>query len=360
MSLDLTYCLLGLLFLATAWRSAVPAAGAGAGAAAGPVSGHFSIRRLAAALFWLLLAVLYLFGSRMDDFGAGVTVIGLALLATMMMRHGAASEAEDQKAEPHDTRLADHTVPEAAAAAVPEAAARGAGMQDVGGRIFLPLLCIPFGVVLFSLLGPFVSRGSWHLLAPHHAGQSAYMLAALLGLGLCWLMFRPTLREPLDGGTRILHDVGWAAITPQLLAVVGGIYAAAGVDHALTALLGHWGAPGPLAATLLYAGGMIGLTVLIGNAFAAFPIMFGACALPFLIRGLGAPAAPIAAIGMLCGYCGTLLTPMAVYFNVVPVTLLRLRNTMAVIRVQAPTAGLLFFGNTLLLYLIVRFQGLFS
>ena len=51
--------------------------------------------------------------------------------------------------------------------------------------------------------------------------------------------------------------------------------------------------------------------MIMGNAFAAFPVMAAGIALPFLIIGHGAKPAPLVALGMLSGYCGTLMTPMA-------------------------------------------------
>ena len=85
---------------------------------------------------------------------------------------------------------------------------------------------------------------------------------------------------------------------------------------------------------------------MMGNAFAAFPVMTAAIGLPILIRGFGGDPAAVCAIGMLAGFCGTLLTPMAANFNVVPANLLdlpdRQRAFNGVIRAQAPTAlGLL-------------------
>jgi len=53
---------------------------------------------------------------------------------------------------------------------------------------------------------------------------------------------------------------------------------------------------------------------------------------------------------MLAGFCGTLMTPMAANFNLVPAALLDLRDRHAVIRAQIPTAVPLFAVNALLLY----------
>jgi uncharacterized membrane protein len=55
------------------------------------------------------------------------------------------------------------------------------------------------------------------------------------------------------------------------------------------------------------------------------------------------------AIGMFSGYCGTLMTPMAANYNIVPAALLELPDKNGVIKAQAPTGVLLLIVNILLL-----------
>ena len=57
--------------------------------------------------------------------------------------------------------------------------------------------------------------------------------------------------------------------------------------------------------------------------------------------------AVMAAIGMFSGYCGTLMTPMAANFNIVPAALLELEDKNAVIRAQVPTALAILVGAAL-------------
>jgi uncharacterized membrane protein len=93
-----------------------------------------------------------------------------------------------------------------------------------------------------------------------------------------------------------------------------------------------------------------------GNAFAAFPVMTAAIGLPFVIGKFGGDPAAVCAIGMLAGFCGTLMTPMAANFNVVPANLLELpdRNSPlnGVIRAQIPTAIPLLLVNVVLMYFL--------
>jgi uncharacterized membrane protein len=94
---------------------------------------------------------------------------------------------------------------------------------------------------------------------------------------------------------------------------------------------------------------MVAFTTITGNAFTAFPVMMSGIGLPLLVVRHGAHPAALGAIGMLTGYCGTLVTPMAANFNIIPVILLELRSDYAVIRMQWPTAIPLFFVNLALM-----------
>ncbi|GBQ68580.1 hypothetical protein AA15237_0423 [Komagataeibacter xylinus NBRC 15237] len=219
----------------------------------------------------------------------------------------------------------------------------------------MPLLSVPLFVVILTWSGTSVHWGALPLIDPQRLSQVAYVIAVMIGLGVAYAIIRPRLLTPFNEGVRLSRQVGWPVLLPQMLAALGGVYMAAGLNTSLSHMIEHILPSGaPLCATLAYTGGTALLTMLIGNAFAAFPVTFGAIGLPFLVTGFGASAAMVAAIGMLAGFCGTLVTPMAVNFNIVPVSLLELHDRYAVIRTQATTALILFIGNTLLLYLMIR------
>ena len=95
---------------------------------------------------------------------------------------------------------------------------------------------------------------------------------------------------------------------------------------------------------------MAGFTMIMGNAFAAFPVMAAAVGIPILVVGHHGNPAVIGAVGMLAGFCGTLMTPMAANFNIVPAALLELKNQYAVIRAQVPTAIPLLIANIIIIY----------
>jgi uncharacterized membrane protein len=62
----------------------------------------------------------------------------------------------------------------------------------------------------------------------------------------------------------------------------------------------------------------------------------------------------MAAIGMFSAYCGTLMTPMAANFNIVPAALLELPDKNAVVKIQIPTALPLLLANIALLYFLMN------
>ena len=99
-----------------------------------------------------------------------------------------------------------------------------------------------------------------------------------------------------------------------------------------------------------YCIGMAFFTMIMGNAFAAFAMITSAIGVPMLVVGHGANPAIIGPIAMLAGYCGTLMTPMAANFNIVPVALLEMKDTYGVIKAQIPVAIVMLTLNILLMY----------
>jgi uncharacterized membrane protein len=154
---------------------------------------------------------------------------------------------------------------------------------------------------------------------------------------MVWL--RPRALAPLEDGRRLMDAVGWAAILPQMLASLGAVFALAGVGEVVGGLMSGVIPEGSLlAAVIAYGLGMALFTMVMGNAFAAFPVMTAAIGLPLLIHQYHGDPAIVAAIGMLAGFCGTLMTPMAANFNVVPAALLDLKDRNAVVKAQVGTA----------------------
>jgi len=173
----------------------------------------------------------------------------------------------------------------------------------------------------------------------------------ILALIVCLAWLKPPLVAGVDEGSRLANSIGWAIVLPQMLASLGVIFAAAGVGTTIGAIVGAIIPHGSIfLAVLLYALGMVMFTMIMGNAFAAFPVMAAAIGVPILIHADGGNPAVIGAVGMLSGFCGTLMTPMAANFNIVPAALLELKDQYGVIRAQVATAIPLLIANIVILY----------
>ena len=139
-----------------------------------------------------------------------------------------------------------------------------------------------------------------------------------------------------------------------MLGMLGLVFSDAGVGKAVAHLTTSYiNMDLRLVAVIVYVLGMALFTIIMGNGFAAFPVMTGGVAVPVLIGIHHGNPAVIAAIGMFSGYCGTLLTPMAANFNIVPAALLELPDKNAVIKAQAPTAAALLLVNIVLMYFLM-------
>ena len=239
----------------------------------------------------------------------------------------------------------------------PGVEARRAAAKRLGNRVLLPALAIPVVTVVCTLGLKGVAVDGVALLDQKNLTLAALAVATVLALLLAWSLTGGTPLQAVRESRRLTDTIGWAVVLPQMLAMLGGVFVAAGTGEAiqhLVTLVVPAGSPFLLVA--LYCVGMALFTMIMGNAFAAFPVMTAGIAVPFLIRGHGADPAPLVAIGMYAGYCGTLMTPMAANFNIVPAALLELRDRYQVIKVQIPTALPLLAANIVLMYFLA-FRG---
>lgn len=286
-------------------------------------------RRWNTALFWGLYAITFLAGSRLPHVASGAVVIVMVLVASI-------------------GKLGQTTRESQTLAQREESAVRW------GNRLFIPALTIP----AVTLLGNFVLKtmqvGDAPLVDPKQVTQISLALGALAGLAVGMLMLRPPASAPLHEARRLWDSVGWAAVLPQMLAALGALFATAGVGKVVAGLAERWLPLGtPLAAVVTYTVGMALFTMIMGNAFAAFPVMTAGIGLPLIMSRFGGDVTIMAAVGMLSGFCGTLMTPMAANYNIVPAALLELPDEYAVIKAQIPTALLLLAVNTAVMYAFV-------
>lgn len=282
-------------------------------------------KRWTNAAFWSLLGLSFFYGSFIQVlplWPLGTTVIAMALIAgTGLTSPGAVATTTEAQRE--------------------ESARRK------GNLLFVPALTIPFVTIAFAVGVSRIAIDGRPVLARGQETLVGLGVAVIVAMVVGTLLLRP--KQPLVAlreGRRLLESVGWAVLLPQMLTVLGGLFTQAGVGSDVGAIAAHV-APeqSRFLAVVVYAVGMALFTIIMGNAFAAFPIMTAAVGWPVLVERLGAHPAPMFAIGMLAGYCGTLCTPMAANFNLVPPALLEMKDKYGQIKVQIPTAVALFVVN---------------
>jgi uncharacterized membrane protein len=276
--------------------------------------------------FWGLLATSFWFGDFLGDIGNGMLVLALVGIAgAHFLGRGSKESTSIEQRERSSERF--------------------------GNRLFLPALIIPFTAFVGTLLFNYTPLKNSGLIDPKSVTLVLLGAGVIIALVTCYLWLRPAATAPLEEGRRLMDSIGWAAVLPQMLASLGAVFAAAGVGTTIGALAGAIIPHGSIfLAVLLYALGMVVFTMIMGNAFAAFPVMAAAIGVPILIQQDAGNPAVIGAVGMLAGFCGTLMTPMAANFNIVPAALLELKNQYAVIKAQIPTALPLLGANILILY----------
>jgi uncharacterized membrane protein len=302
-----------------------------AGFAIGSARDDTNPKRWGNAAFWSLLTISFWFGDFLGDIGNGILVLVLVAIAgAHLLGRGSKETTSGEE--------------------------RQRSSERYGNRLFLPALIIPFTAFVGTLLFNYTPLKSTGLIDPKAVTLVLLGAGVILALVTCLVWLKPPLIAPIEEGSRLMNAVGWAAVLPQMLAALGTIFAAAGVGTTIGALVGAIIPQGSVfLAVLLYALGMVVFTMIMGNAFAAFPVMAAAIGVPILIQADGGNAAVIGAVGMLAGFCGTLMTPMAANFNIVPAALLELKDQYGVIRVQVPTALAMLAANILILY-VAGFQ----
>jgi len=302
---------------------------------AGAVFGGFAIgsardatnkKRVGNAAFWGLIAISFWFGDSLGDIGNGVLVLALVGIAGAHLLG---------KGHLQSTTLAE----------------RESFSERYGNRLFLPALIIPFTAFVGTLAFNYTPLKDSGLIDPKSVTLVLLGLGVIMALITCHAWLKPAATAPIEEGRRLMDSIGWAAALPQMLAALGAVFAAAGVGTTIGALAGAIIPEGSVfLAVLLYALGMVVFTMIMGNAFAAFPVMVAGVGVPILIEHDHGNPAVVGAVGMLAGFCGTLMTPMAANFNIVPAALLELKSQYGVIKAQVPTAIPLLIANILIVY----------
>lgn len=272
--------------------------------------------RIGTGLFWLLYSVSFIFGSYLSKEINGWLVIvmaGIVLVKQLGKGHYFESAIEFKKGE----------------------------AVRIGNVIFVPALLvgiITFIIGFFTKLGALVGLG----------------IAAIIAMCAALYITKGKLNQGFHEGRRLIDAIGWTAILSQLLAALGYLFNLAGVGKIISgAVASIVPADNVFLVVVAYCLGMVIFTMIMGNAFAAFAMITSAIGIPMLVVAHGANPAAVGAIAMLAGYCGTLMTPMAANFNIVPVALLEMRDQYGVIKAQIPIALVMLVLNILLMYYFI-------
>ena len=286
-------------------------------------------KRWTTGLFWELFAVAFLVGEKLPPVWVGIGVIVMALIA------GSGGVGFGQHENLNDR-------------------ARRESAGRLKNKLFIPALAIPLVTVIGAVLLKNIKFGDVFLLDPANSTFVSLGIGSLVALGLaCWLT-RDTPVQAMRESRRLTEALGWALVLPQMLAMLGLVFNDAGVGKAVAHLAtAYINLDFRLVAVMVYVLGMALFTIVMGNGFAAFPVMTGGIGVPVLVGMYGANPAVMAAIGMFSGYCGTLMTPMAANYNLIPAALLELPDKYAVIKAQIPTALTMLVANILLLYFLM-------
>ncbi|MEV4442670.1 DUF979 domain-containing protein [Streptomyces sp. NPDC049577] len=277
-------------------------------------------RRFGSAAFWGLLGLGFVYGTWVADRSAPPEPLGAAVLVMIALAgFGLTGRGEARTTSP---------------------AERAASAARLGGRLFVPALTVPAVALVCAVGVKRLSLGGEPILQKGGETVLGLGIGALAALAAGMVMLREKrLSTSLHAGRSILESMGWAMLLPQLLATLGAIFSVAGVGDQVrritTAVLPEHSV---LAAVVVYCVGMFLLTVVMGNGFAAFPVMTAAVGWPVLVEQAHGDAPAVLAIGMLAGFCGTLVTPMAANYNIVPAALLELKDQYGPIKAQLPTA----------------------
>ncbi|WP_252257535.1 DUF979 domain-containing protein [Erythrobacter aurantius] len=278
------------------------------------------------AAFWGILSGSFFLGSHLSDLANGILVLALV---------GIAGLGGLNRSDPATTTLQE----------------RETLSSKLGSKLFFPALIVPVTAVAGTLLYNYTPLSETGLFEARRETLILFGIGVVIALVAAMVWLKPPVLAPAEEGRRLIDSIGWAAILPQMLAALGAVFALAGVGDIIGGLAGSAIPEGSVFLTVVvFALGMALFTMIMGNAFAAFPVMAAAIGIPLLVETYGGNPAVIGAVGMLAGFCGTLLTPMAANFNIVPAALLELKDQNAVIRQQVGTAVPLWVCNVVIVY----------
>ena len=270
--------------------------------------------RIGTALFWGIVSAIFIFGKLLPPAVVGTLIIVIAILSALkQINIGTLKQLDTTFAQLKADKL--------------------------GLKIFIPSLAIAF---VAMAIGQFTKL----------SGTVATGIAAVVALLLTFAFTKAKPIEYIEDSNRMFQSVGVFAILPQLLASLGALFTAAGVGDVISNIISGVIPDGNrLAGVIAYCVGMALFTAIMGNGFAAFSVITVGIGVPFVFAQGGDPIV-CSALALTAGFCGTLLTPMAANFNMLPAVLLEMKDKNLVIKAQAPFAIALLTIHILLMYFL--------
>ncbi|MHC1748906.1 MAG: DUF979 domain-containing protein [Cellulosilyticaceae bacterium] len=270
--------------------------------------------RIGTTIFWTILGTLFVFGSYLPGTIAGILLIGIGILtATKQVRIGKLAAPSHEFSENQAKKL--------------------------GNKIFIPSITIAVLVISIAKLTKL-------------SGTVAIGIAASITLVITLFITKAKVKTVSEEGNRMLQLVGVTCILPQLLAALGSLFTEAGVGDVIANNIANFIPQGNiLIGVTAYCLGMAIFTMIMGNAFAAFSVITVGIGVPFVFAQ-GANVIVAGTLALTAGYCGTLLTPMAANFNMLPVALLQIKDKNALIKHQAFVAIPLLVAHIILMYFL--------
>lgn len=296
---EVFYCLIALIFILVGVKA---------------LKDKSSPARIYTALFWFVLAFTFAVGPYLPYWITGICILVITVLTAM----GRVKPSKGDVPAPETTRK---------------------NADKLGYKVFIPAVCLALFAVLAATFLPF-------------GANNAIGISAVLALVLGLILTRAHPKYAAVDGARLMDNVGTVGILPQLLAALGALFTAAGVGNVIASGVSAIIPEGSrFAAVAVYCIGMALFTIIMGNGFAAFSVITVGIGLPFIILQGGNPVI-VGALGLTAGYCGTLCTPMAANFNIMPAALLETKNKYVIIKSQLPVAGVMLLIHILLMYFL--------
>ena len=270
--------------------------------------------KIGTAIFWALLGIIFVFGPYIPSVVVGAMLVVIAVLTlTKQVKPGTVKALNEKFGEEQAEKL--------------------------GIKVFIPSLVIALAALGIAQFTPI-------------SGTAAIGIASVIAVIVTFVITKAKPIVLVEESDRMLQSVGSVSILPQLLAALGALFTAAGVGDVISSGISSVLPQGNIfIGVTAYCIGMALFTMIMGNAFAAFSVITVGIGIPFVFAQ-GANIAIAGALALTAGYCGTLLTPMAANFNIMPAALLEIEDKNSIIKHQAPVALILLAIHIVLMYFL--------